>query len=306
MHSARIPAEKEPAALWPRLALFSAALIWGSSFVMMKNAVVVFPVNVLLTCRFSLSCLLLCLLFRRRLKLIDRDYLIKTAPIGLCLYLAYTFQTIGIRTTTPGKNAFLTAAYVVIVPFLHWFAGKRKPTIKNLSAAFVCLAGVGLISLLVPEEAVAISRFSIEAGDAWTLLGSLFFAAHMVFLGLYSPGKDPVLITTLQFGYCAVFFGLAALLAEGLPRSPDPSGWLSLLYLAVFCTALCCMLQNYAQKYVSPSSASLLLSLEAVFGVAFSLWLYGERLTPRLTLGFVLVFAAILISEAQWKRRKSP
>ena len=290
--------------LLPRFALFSAALIWGSSFVAMKNAVGVFPVNILLACRFGVSFLILSVIFFRRLKTADRDYLKKTALIGLFLYLAYILQTIGLKSTTPSKNAFLTSAYVIIVPFLHWFVGKRKPKLKNLVAACLCLAGIGLISLVPLRETAASGGFYIGAGDAFTLGGAFFFAAHIVFLGLFSQGKDPILITLLQFGWCTLYFGLTGLLTESVPASAAPSALINLLYLALLCTALAMLLQNYGQKYVSPAAASLIMSLESVFGVTFSVLLYGEVLTPRLSLGFCLVFAAILASEAQVKRKK--
>ena len=284
--------------------MFCAALIWGSSFVIMKNAVGVIPVNILLASRFSIACALLCLVFSRRLKEINRDDLKKTALIGLCLYLAYSFQTIGIQNTTPGKNAFLTAAYVIIVPFLYWFAGKRKPSAKNIVAALTCLAGISLISFLFPEGAPIWKGFLIGAGDAFTLLGSFFYAAHMVCLGLFSQGKDPVLLTILQFGYCAVLFSISAMFLDTMPAAVNPASLGRILYLAVFCTGLAMLFQNYGQKYTNPSAASLIMSLEAVFGVIFSILLYGEALTFRIVLGFALVFAAILISEAPPTRHK--
>ncbi|MEL7624245.1 MAG: DMT family transporter [Clostridiales bacterium] len=276
----------------PRLALFMATLIWGSSFVMMKNAVGAFPPNYLLMIRFGVSCLFLSLIFWRRLKAIDRSYLMQTAIIGLCLSLAYTLQTLGIQHTTPGKNAFLTAIYVIIVPFLHWFLEKQKPGGKNLLAAVVCLAGIGLISLT--------SQLTIGLGDGYTLLGGFFFAAHMVCVGFFSQDKDPILITILQFGYCALFFGIAALSLETFPRTIDAAGAFNLFYLTFFCTSLALLLQNYGQKYTSPSTASLLLSLESIFGVLFSVFFYDEVLTLRLVIGFALVFGAILIAEGNF------
>ncbi|MCL2120773.1 MAG: DMT family transporter [Clostridiales bacterium] len=293
---------KHPGAFLPKLALFSAALIWGSSFVMMKNAVSVFPTNLLLMFRFSIACAILSLLFFRRLKRINVDYLKKAALIGFCLYLAYNFQTVGLRYTSPGKNAFLTGAYVILVPFLYWAAGKHRPTARNGIAAFVCLAGIGLISLIPAESALTESTLvesalSIGFGDALTLVCSFFYAAHMVLLALFSPGKDPLLLTILQFAYCALFFGLSALFGESMPAGVAAADVVNLLYLAVFCTAAAMFFQNYGQKYTHPSAASLIMSLESVFGVVFSVLLYHEALTPRLLAGFALVFAAILISE---------
>ena len=279
-----------------KIALFAAALIWGSSFVMMKNAVSVFPTNMLLAIRFTIACVLLCCVFRGRLKLIDADYLRTTALIGLCLFFAYSFQTYGIRLTTPGKNAFLTAVYVVLVPFVYWLAIKRKPTIVNVVAAFICLGGIGLISL-EPAARTGPVGLSIGTGDALTLVGGFFYAAHIVCLAVFSRGKDPVLLTILQFAYCALLFGINALIFEQLPPSPDVAAILTTLYLAVFCTAIAMLCQNYGQKHTSPSSASLIMSLESVLGVAFSVWIYGESLTLRILVGFAFVFASIIISE---------
>lgn len=130
-----------------RGALFSAALIWGSSFFVVKDTVDAIPPNFLLAVRFTVGCIVLALIFHKRLKEIDREYLWKGAVIGLCLFAAYSSQTIGITDTTPGKNAFLTAVYCVIVPFLFWMVNKTKPDIYNIAAALLCLTGIGMVSL---------------------------------------------------------------------------------------------------------------------------------------------------------------
>ena len=96
---------------WGRLALLTAALIWGSSFIVMKNAVEGVPVFMLLGIRFTVGCLLLTMIFHRRLKTIRKGLLLHGAVVGTLLFLAYTAQTFGLRDTTPGKNAFLTAVY---------------------------------------------------------------------------------------------------------------------------------------------------------------------------------------------------
>lgn len=271
-----------------RLALLSATLIWGSSFVIMKNTVDAIPPHCLLAIRFTAACLLLALVFHKRLPQINKAYLKETALIGLCLFAAYSFQTTGLTETTPGKNAFLTAVYCVIVPFLYWVADKKRPALGNLLAAFLCLGGIGLVSLT--------QSLTIGVGDSRTLIGGLFFAGHMVCVTMFSRDKDPILITILQFAYCAVFSWLTAFFTEPLPVI-GPEAVSGLVYLAVGCTAVALGLQNFGQKYVPPSQAALILSLEAVFGVFFSVLLYHERISPRMGLGFLLIFASILLSE---------
>ena len=273
-----------------KLALVMATVIWGSSFIIMKNAVDQIPTPYLLGIRFSVAAVLLAIIFARRLKQINIEYIRQSAVIGLCLYLAYFVQTLGLARTTPGKNAFLTAVYCVIVPFLYWVADRKRPGKSNVIAAFICVAGIGLVSLN--------GGFSMGAGDALTLLGGFFYAAHIVVVAKFGKDKDMFVITTLQFAYCAIYAGITSLVLRPQAEvAVSQSLWVELAYLAVACTAIALLLQNIGQKYTHPSSASLILSLESVFGVVFSVLFYDEKLSIRIVAGFALIFAAIVISE---------
>ena len=274
-----------------KIALFSAALIWGSSFIVVKSAVDVFEPFMLLGFRFTIACALLCLIFRKKLSLLNKDYFIKGGIIGFCLFAAYGLQTVGITDTTPGKNAFLTAIYCVLVPFLFWIVDKCKPDMFNFLAAFLCIGGIGLVSLS--------GDLSIRMGDALTLVGGFFYAAHMVSVAKFSQDKDPVLITILQFGFCALFAWVVGFLFEDFPTKWSVSSVGGMLYLAVFATAAALLLQNIGQKHTPPAAASIILSLESVFGVLFSVLFYHEEVTPRLLTGFVLIFFAVVISETK-------
>lgn len=282
-------------------ALFGAAIIWGSSFFIVKDAVDVFPPNILLAIRFTIGAILLSLIFFKSLKSTNREYVWKGAVLGTCLYIAYTFQTVGITDTTPGKNAFLTAIYCILVPFLYWLIGQSRPDKYNLFSAFVCLGGIGLVSLS--------GGLSMGWGDGLTLIGGIFFAIHMVLVARFSQGKDVILLTIFQFCFAALLSWAAGFLVESFP--PYSSWTLAsaggLLFLAVFATAGALLLQNVGQKHIHPAAASLILSLESVFGVLFSVAFYGEKLTLRLVLGFALIFVAIVVSETKLSfLRKQP
>lgn len=275
-----------------KLSLFGATLIWGSSFVLVKNTVDVLPPAFLLAIRFTIGFLILGIVFYKNLRKIDKAYLWQGAIIGLCLFLAYTIQTFAIIDTTPGKNAFLTAVYCVIVPFLFWLVDKNKPDIYNVLAAFVCIMGIGMVSLT--------NNLTIGIGDIGTLIGGFFFAAHIVAVAKFGKGKDPIIITILQFGYCAIFSWILTFFIDDISSvvvTGDIVGGMA--YLSVGCTAIALLLQNIGQKYTHPASASIILSLESVFGVIFSVILYGEVITKRLFIGFVLIFLAIIISETK-------
>lgn len=277
--------------IYAKAALFFAALIWGTSFVIMKNSVDIFPPPVLLGIRFAIGTLLLSLIFNIKLRLLNKDYLIKGGIIGLMLFIAYYSQTWGLTDTTPGKNAFLTAAYCVMVPFLMWITAKKKPDAYNVVAAFLCLTGIGLVSLT--------EGFSISFGDSFTLLGAFFYAAHMVVIAIFSKDKDPVLLTILQFGTSAVLAWIVALFTAEFPTNVPASAWFSLCYLGIFCTGIAMLLQNVGQKYSDASSASIILSLEAVFGVTISILCGTENVTLNMAIGFVLIFISVIISETK-------
>jgi len=275
-----------------KLALFGASVIWGSSFLVVKNTMDIMQPHTLLAFRFTIGSILLSIIFVKRLKNINKDYFIKGGIVGILLFIAYSLQTIGITDTTPGKNAFLTAVYCVIVPYLYWIIEKNKPDRFNILAAVLCLSGIGFVSLE--------NDFKIRFGDAFTLLSGFFYAAHMVALSKLSKDKDPVLLTIVQFGYTAVISWAAALLFEDIPKSLGQNEVLDLLYLAVFATAIALLLQTIGQKYTNPAPASIILSLEAVFGVLFSVIFYGEVVSLKLLFGFILIFISIITSETKW------
>ncbi len=277
--------------LGAKAALFGAALIWGGSFLIVKNSMDYMQPNMLLAFRFTIGCILLCVIFHKKLRLLNKDYFIKGGIIGIFLFSAYSLQTIGIVNTTPGKNAFLTAIYCVIVPFLFWLLDKKRPDIYHISAALITIAGIGMVSLN--------GSFSVGIGDAFTLASGVIYAFHIVAVTKISRDKDPVLLTIIQFGYSAVFAWIAALTFEEFPTQWSLETTAGLVYLAVFATAVALLLQVVGQKYTNPAPASIILSLEAVFGVMFSVIFYHEQITSKLFFGFLLIFVAIIISETK-------
>ena len=281
-----------------KLALLTASLIWGSSFFVMKNSVDVFPVFALLAIRFTIGCGLLCLVFFKRLKSVTAGTLKGGALLGALLFGAYTLQTLGLMDTTPGKNAFLTAIYCIAVPFLFWMVTKKRPDVYNCLAGVLCLGGIGLVSLT--------GDLSIGTGDALTMAGGIVYAVHMVAVARVSQDKDPVLLTLVQFGAAALCCWAVSWMTETFPASVPAASWYGLLYLAVFATTGALLMQNIGQKYTHPAAASILLSLESVFGVAFSMLFYGETLTPRLAAGFLLIFFSVIVSETKLGFIKKP
>ena len=282
-----------------RVLIIIATIIWGSSFVTVKDVTGMMSPAWILAVRFTAAAVIMgvAMLGRRQLYL-ERSHVGYGLLFGLAMFLAYYLQTIGITDTTPGKNAFLTGTYCVIVPFLAWALLKRRPNRYNIIAALMCIVGVGFISLD--------GDFSIRFGDAMTLACAFFYALHIILVSRFAEGRDIYVLTLWQFIGVAACSWFVGLVAEPMPawESLPFECWVSLAYLAVACTTLALLFQNIGQAHLPPASASLLLSLEAVFGVAFSVALGAEELTVRVVIGFALVFAAIIVSEVLPERAR--
>lgn len=274
-----------------RLALLGTTIIWGSSFIILKSTLDSLPTLWILAFRFTGAAILMALAAGKQLKTLDRPALKYGLAMGAALYCAYTLQTYGLLYTTPGKNAFLTATYCVIVPFLWWAFFKKRPDRYNVAAALVCIIGMALVSLD--------GKLSLGLGDALTMCCGLFYALHIIVSSRGLEKYAVLPLTTVQLATTAVLCWITAPVASPFPQSVPASAWLSVAYLCVMCTGACYFLQALGQKYTSAQSASIILTLESVFGTLFSVAFYHELLTLKTVSGFVLIFAAVLISETK-------
>lgn len=280
--------------LFWKLMLVAMALIWGYSFLTMKTVLDTVPTFMLLACRFLLSAVIMFVLFRKRIKAhFNREYLGFGVLMGCVIWSAYAAQTLGLVDTTPGKNAFLTGTYCILVPFIALILFKERVTKWHIASALLCLVGVGF---------VALDNFSIQMGDLMTLVGAVFFAVDMAVVGHIGRTRDVSVLTSWMFLFVGLF-SLAATIAFE-PRVPaeqwTPEIIGQLVFLAVVCTTIGLLLQNQALSHVPPATGSLLLSLESPSGVLFSVLMAGEVLTGKLIFGFALIFLSIVLSETHF------
>ncbi len=287
-----------------KLLLVVATIIWGFSFVVMKDVVGVLPPAWLLGIRFvAAGLILLAVLWRRVRRAFSSKALMAGMLLGVFDFSAFWAQTVGLENTTPGINAFLTATYCVIVPFLWWLVARKRPTVFNVGAAVLAVAGIWLVSSSSSGE-----TFSLGLGEGMTLLGALLFAVHIVFVSKFAKKHDVLALTVFQFLTEGTLGCLVGAGFEALPplSAITPTLVASMAFLAVFASVVAFGIQNVALAYVPPAQASLFLSLESVFGVLFSVLLYGEQIGLRLLVGFALIFVAIVVSETFPLKRGAP
>lgn len=276
------------------IGLVVAALIWGFAFVVVKNSLDQIPPVYMLAFRFTIASIGLGIIFFKRIKKIKKANIMAGIILGIFLYLGYVLQTIGCLYTTAGKNAFLTTIYVVIVPFLYWVISKKSPDAYCIASAFMAIVGIGLLSLN--------GNMTINIGDVLTLLCGFAFAVHLIYINKFSEHQDPIILTFIQIFVAAVLSWMTAPIMDGsFPMEvtrPDMLG--GMLYLGICSTMIAFLLQNVCQKYTEPSTAALLLSMEAVFGVVFSIIFLGEFLTTKMLIGCALIFTAVIMAETKF------
>lgn len=186
----------------------------------------------------------------------------------------------------------MIAVYCAIVPFLSWLIDKQKPSLYHFIAAFICIIGIGFVSL---------DNFSLHLGDLLTLIAGLLYAIHIIMTQHFSKSVDGKAFTTFQFYGASILALIFSLLFEDLTiiQGIKPTIFLQIFYLSFFATAITMLCQTLGQKYTNECYASLILSLESVFGVMFSIIFYHEVLTLKILIGFTFIFIAIIISQTQ-------
>lgn len=275
--------------------LVLTAALWGFAFVVVKDSLDFVGPTWMVAIRFSIAAVCFGLIFIKRFKNVNRDVFIHGCFLGVLLFLGYLTQTIGCKFTTAGKNAFLTTFYVILVPLIGWPVFKKRPGWYVWAAAVVALAGIGLLALDGEKAWYIMNR-----GDALTLICGIFFALHIIAGSFFVKKEDVILLTFFQFAASGILgFMLAPFLDGNFDASlvKNSSVVVSMLYLGIFSSMVCFVLQNVGLKYVPSALASLFLSLESVFGVLSSCIFLGERLSLKMLVGCSLIFSAIVLAE---------
>ena len=289
--------------------LVLTAFIWGSTFVAQAEGNSAGPF--VFTCiRNFIGSAFLVLVFkfldvihksvRRPANAAERKHLWKAGTLcGLALFFGMNFQQFGMSLgTSAGKSGFLTACYIILVPVLSIFLGK-----KNSLRIWVCvlLTLVGLFLLCVKGD------FSVEISDGVLLLCALAFSVQILMVDRYVGEVDPVRLSCIQFFVCAVLtlipmFAIdlkfsAPVIAHAVEVYSHWDAWIPLLYAAILSTGVAFTLQIIAQDKIKPTIASLLMSLESVFAVLSGWVVLGERFTAREAVGCCLMLAAIIFAQ---------
>ena len=217
---------------------------------------------------------------------------------GILLCVASSLQQFGILYShSVGKAGFLTALYIIMVPILGFFFGKKS---KALIWICVLLATAGLYLICVKEG------FKFELGDIFLILCALVFSFHIMFIDFVSPKGDGVTISCIQFAVSGILCLICALFSEKIVISELLKGYFPILYAGVMSCGVAYTFQILGQKYVEPTKASLIMCLESVFATLGGFIILHEILTVKEAVGCVIVFIAIILAQFVHKPENNP
>ena len=276
-------------------ALFLTAVLWGSTFTIGKLAAEVFSASFIIAFRFLVASLALLVVAYPQRKQLDKTYWINGFWMGLTLFISYILQVGGLALdTSPGKSAFLCTTYSVMVPFFYWFVTKEPPKLRHIVCVFLCMTGVGILSLT--------GGWGMSAGDFLTVASGVPCAMNIVLSSLVCKNRNVLLLTTIELWVVTILAWMFVFAGNSFPSVFPVAAVGGIVYLGLIATALCLFMQSFGLKYAEPAIGGMIISLESVFGVIFSVILYHEKITVRMLVGFVVIFAAILLS--QWEGKK--
>ena len=280
-----------------RFMLVAAAAIWGSTYTLSKEAIADISVQQLLAIRMFGGIVLMWIFFGKRIISTFTVASLRSGVIGGILYYgAFLLQTVGLRGMPPGRNAFLTASYCVLTPFLMWVFRKRAPGVQHIGASLLCLIGVGFVAS--SQSGGLASGTPHALSDAMTLLGAVGWALYFFLIAMASVRHDPITLTFIVFCSSFALFLVGSLIWErqlpSLPLHPRTLWAVAILLLATFAAQV---LQNLGIAGTPPNEASILLCTETLFALILSILVYSERPTPVAAVGFALIFGSVMLSE---------
>jgi drug/metabolite transporter (DMT)-like permease len=262
----------------------------------MKDALDDQPVFDFLATRFTLATLVMIAIRPQVLSAINKQTLFRGSVLGVMLGLAYITQTIGLDLTTAAITGFLTGLYVVFTPLLFWFVFKKKVDKKVIVGTTLALTALLFISF---------NGISIDPGQIWLITCALLFAGHIIGLSFWSNAKDIYPLTVIQLAAGSVVCWLGAL-PDGYQPPPNTFVWGTVVFTAVFATAMAFLIQTWAQSIMDPSRVAIILTGEIVFAAVIAVAVGQEVLAARTIIGGVLIVVAMLIVEWPDKKSKSP
>lgn len=279
------------------LSLLFVVIVWGYTFVAIKNALAEISTFNFIALRFTIALIILAAVFRKRLSRLDRYTITRGSIVGLFLFFAYAFQTAGLKYTSASNAGFITGFSVVLVPVFSAIVLRAMPSVE--SGAGVICAFTGLFFLSYNKS------YMINRGDILVLFCAVAVAFHILSVGYYTKRTDSILLTIVQIAAVTVLSVIAAAAFEEPVIPRNNMVWEAIIFTSLFATVGAYLIQNIMQRFTSSTHTALIFSGEPVFAGIFGFFLLGERLSGGAVFGCFLILAGMMISELKFSGREN-
>ena len=284
--------------IFAEVGLAMAGIIWGVNFTLVKTAMGQMPPVYYLGLRFSVAALVMMPFCMGRLRRLDHRGWLLGMALGVLLFGGFVLQTVALKTVSPGMSGFLTSVYVVLVPLMIGVIRRRWPSLLVWVGIAVVMGGMAALSLY--------GRMAFGLGETLTLLGSLFWASHIVVVGYACTRHDVTALVLVQLATCAALCLITGFAWE----RPEPfPGWEAMgvvIWTGIMGGVVAYWLMAFGQKHTPDTLATVFMSLEAVFALISGIILGYDVLTLRNSVGFALVFAGTILARLGSHKTSEP
>lgn len=277
--------------------LFATAIIWGLAFVAQAAGMEHLGPLSFTASRCFVAVVFLYLTYKffmmksasyREEKFDMKRTLVGGSICGLVFTIAINLQQVSLIYTTAAKASFLTALYIVFIPVIGLFFG-RRPSVKIILCIFLAMVGTYLLSIK--------GGLNINRGDLIVILSALIFAIHILLLTKYSTNTNAVLVSLVQFAVCGVISLVGALVLEDISMEAILKSQVTILYVGILSSGVGFTIQLMALKDLEPVVASMICSLESVFGALFGWLILSQEMTEREIFGAIIIFLATIFAQ---------
>jgi drug/metabolite transporter (DMT)-like permease len=283
---------------WADLSLLLVTMMWGVTFIIVKQATQDLPPYPFLAMRFAIAFLCLLPFVIVQKSNISKATLFKGFVVGIFLFSGYAWQTIGLQYTSASNAGFITGLSVVFVPAIVALTTRKLPKRGLIVGIFSALIGLAFLSLG--------NQLKLNKGDLMVLVCAISFALQIFLVGRYAPHTNAIVLAATQILTVSLLSALFAVFTPQPPIHMNLTVWLALLITAIPATSLAFLLQTKMQQFTSPTHTALIFSMEPVFSAISAYLLAGEVLTWRGILGAGLMLGGMLLAEFTGSESEKP
>ncbi len=282
------------------IALVIITVFWGATFLIVQKALAHSDPFVFVGMRFGCAALAMMLCSLRILRGLTSLEVRAGLLIGLCIFLGYSLQTVGLQTIASSKSAFITALYVPLVPLMQWLFLKRPPTLMNWIGA--TMAFIGLVLLADPQS----MEGGAGTGEWLTVFSAIAIAVEVILISRFAGQVDLRRVTIVQLATASLLAGLTGVArGEGMPDLASPVLLISILVLGL-ASAVIQITMNWAQNHISATRATVIYAGEPVWAGIIGRVFADERHSALALFGAVLIIVSVVVSELKLRVRRRP